>query len=479
MVVQGDVALRRRHRAEWRAVALILAAGLAQRLYYLFLPVTVDDDTAAYTQLAHNWFRHGVYGFVHAGHIVPSLIRLPGYPLFLGVVFAVFGPDNIRAALILQGLIDLGACWLLFDCLRAEVSSRAAWAGLLLAAFCPFTAAYSVDGMTESLSMACISLAIWSLARFVRAARAGRTTVAPLLALAAATGCATLLRPDGVLLLVVFAAAAFWYGSEGLGVARSLRLAVFAAALAALPLVPWTLRNERTFHQLQPLAPREANNPGEFTPSGFHRWLRTWSIDFVDTANVAWNQSGVIDPQDIPARACSTAQECSETMALIAEHNRLHDVTPALDAQFAALAAQRIRERPWDYYLAMPALRVADMWLRPRTELFDIDDDWWAFADHPADSVIAILLGLMNLGYVVLAIVGFARRRVPLAGALLAYILLRSVVLATMPDPEQRYTMEYFPMLILAAACVFAGDRRNAGEDASAAVPEVPADTAA
>ncbi len=473
------MALRRRLRAETGAVALVLASGLALRLYYLFLPVATDDDTAAYSQLAHNWFHHGVYGFVHNGRIVPSLIRLPGYPLFLGIVFAVFGQNHLRPAFLLQALADLGGCWLLYDCLRVEVPRRAAWAGLLLAVFCPFTAAYTAAGMTESLSIACVSLAIWSLARFVRAARAGRPRVAPLLLLAAAAGCATLLRPDGALLLAVFAAAVFWYARTALGALRSLRLAILTAILAALPLVPWTLRNAQTFRVFQPLAPAEANNPGEFSPQGFRRWMRTWTIDYENTDDVAWNQEGVIDPDSIPPRACSTPQQCRETRALIAEHNRLGNVTPALDAQFAALAAQRIREHPLDYYLFMPALRIADMWLRPRTELFNIDDDWWHWSDNPEDSALSVLLGLVNLVYVALAVWGFARRRVPLAAALLAYMLLRSLVIATMPNPEQRYTMECFPMLILAAACVFAGDRKAAGGGASATVAEVPSDMAA
>lgn len=473
-MVQGNVALPRRDARESWAVALVLTAGLALRLFYLFLPVAVDNDTPTYAQLADNWFHHGVYGFFQAGHIAPSLIRLPGYPLFLGLVFAIFGHDRMRAALVLQALVDLGACWLLFDCLRAEVSRRAAWAGLLLAAFCPFTAAYTAAGMTESLSIACVCLAIWSLGRFARAARAGRMALPPLLGLAAATGCATLLRPDGALLLAVFAAAVFWYGSEGLGAARSLRLAVLAAALAALPLLPWTVRNLRTFHLFQPLAPREANNPGEFSPHGFHRWLRTWTIDYLNTDDVAWNQSGFIDPGEIPPRVCSTPEECRQTMALIAEHNRLGDVTPALDAQFAVLAARRVREHPVEYYIGMPALRVADMWLRPRTELFSIDDDWWHWSDNPEDSALSILLGLVNLGYVALAVWGFARRRIPLAGALLAYMLLRSVVIATMPNPEQRYTVECFPMLILAAACVFARGRTGSAQEAPAAAAEIP-----
>ena len=44
--------------------------------------------------------------------------------------------------------------------------------------------------------------------------------------------------------------------------------------------------------------------------------------------------------------------------------NRDHDMTPELDAGFAALAAQRVRSAPMRYYVWLPALRIADMWLR-------------------------------------------------------------------------------------------------------------------
>lgn len=439
---------------ESAALALVFAAGLALRLFFLFLPVTADDDTAAYLQLARNWFHHGIYGFTQGAHIAPTLIRLPGYPLYLALVLAVFG--HLRAALIFQMLLDLAACWLLYDCLRIEISPRAAWAGLLLALFCPFTAAYSAAGMTESLSVACVTLAIWSLARLLRAARCGNPLRVPALALTFALAFSILLRPDGVLLAAVFCAAIFLYLRRALGSIRAFRLAALVAVLAALPLIPWTLRNARTFHVFQPLAPRYTNNPGEFVPTGFRRWLRTWSIEYLNTGTVAWNQEGQIDPDDIPARACYTPAECRETFALIDRHNQIGDVTPALDAQFAALAAQRIRERPWDYYLIYPVLRVVDMGLRPRTELFPIGPWWWAVGDHPVGSSIAIALGLVNLAYVVLAVIGFATRRVPLEAALLAWIALRCLLLATMENPEQRYTLEFFPVLFLAAACVFA-----------------------
>jgi 4-amino-4-deoxy-L-arabinose transferase-like glycosyltransferase len=441
------------------AVAAVLATGFVYRLAFLLMPLSLDDDTTAYMELARNWFRHGVYGFSKGASIEPSLVRLPGYPLFLGAVFSVFG-EHLRAVVVIQALADVAACWLLWDCARREVSRRAGWAVLLLAVFCPFTAVYAVTGLTESLSIFCVALAIWALARVVRAARSGAKATGPLLALAVAMGYGMLLRPDGVLLTAAFCGGLFWYTRRSAGAGRALRLAIVCGAMAALPLVPWTVRNFRTLHVLQPLAPRYVNNPDEFVPAGFFRWMRTWSVNFVDAGTVFWNLDGTIDPEDVPARACSTAAQCQETQALIAEHNAEQGVTPELDAKFAALAAERIRERPMRYYVVLPAWRVADMWLWPRTERFPVNIWWYAVGDHAKQSAIAIGTGLVNLGYLGLAVWGFARRKVPLKGVLLVYIMLRCILLGTMENPEQRYTLMMFPMVFLAAGCTVAGGSR-------------------
>jgi len=439
--------------AQRKTLAAVLAAGFALRLFFLLLPVSRDDDTAVYTELARNWFQRGVYGVTTAQGLRPTLIRLPGYPMFLGAVFAVFGQHRLWPGMVIQAVLDLAGCWLLYDVARTEVSRRAGWAALLLAALCPFTAAYTAAGMTESLSISCVSLAVWSLARTVRAAEAGNDPRWPLIALGGAMGYAILLRPDAVLLAAAFCASLFWYARKSLGNGRALRLAATAAALAALPLVPWTVRNLRTFHTFQPLAPRYANNPGEFVPLGFIRWMRTWSVDFVDAGTVFWNLDGQIDMDDIPPRACYTPAECRLTETLIGEHDQTDTVTPELDAKFGALAGQRIREQPWNYYVRFPLERVFAMWFWPRTELFNIEVHWWRVADHAAESAWAMALALVNLGYVGLAVVGFARRRVPFSAALLGYVALRCILLATVESPEQRYTMVMFPVLFLAGAC--------------------------
>ncbi|HEX4065399.1 MAG TPA: glycosyltransferase family 39 protein [Acidobacteriaceae bacterium] len=461
-----------RQREGW-TVAAVLLAGFALRMFFLSLPVSLDDDTAVYAELARNWFHHRIYGFTDGNAIAPTLIRLPGYPFFFGVIFAIFGGGHLRPAMISQTLADVAGCWLLFDCVRSETGRRAGWAALLLAAFCPFTAAYSAAGMTESLSLNCVALAIWSLTKLVRGVREGKNTAWTMLGLAVTLGYALVLRPDGVLLAAAFSTGLFWYTRHAAGVGRALRLGVTAGLLAVLPLVPWTVRNYRTFHVFQPIAPRYANNPGEFAPVGFFRWMRTWSVNFIDAGTVFWNLDDTIDPEDVPPRACWGAEQCEQTARLIAEHNQLRDVPPALDAQFAALAAERIRERPWDYYIVFPLWRLTDMVLWPRTELFNVNIYWWKIANHPLDNAIALGLGLINLGYIVLGVVGFVRRKVPLPGALLGFVLLRCILLATVENPEQRYTMVMYPVVILAAACAFARsgserDARDAEEGRSA-----------
>jgi hypothetical protein len=96
------------------------------------------------------------------------------------------------------------------------------------------------------------------------------------------------------------------------------------------------------------------------------------------------------------------------------------------------------------------------MALRPRTELFPIESRWWEWGAHPSESAIALALAAVNLFYIALALVGFFRGRVPLATAMLLYIILRCLLLLTLENAETRYTLELFPILITAGAAAFA-----------------------
>ena len=124
-------------------------AGAALRLLLIWFPRTYDPDSTTYADLGRNLLQHGVYGLWHNGALIPSLIRLPGYPFFL----VLFG-SHFRLMLLAQSAIDLWGCWLLYLFARRNLSDRAAEVVLALASLCIFTAAYAATGLAESTSRA-------------------------------------------------------------------------------------------------------------------------------------------------------------------------------------------------------------------------------------------------------------------------------------------------------------------------------------
>ena len=141
----------------------------------------------------------------------------------------------------------------------------------------------------------------------------------------------------------------------------------------------------------------------------------------------------------------------AETVALAADYNANgYDLTPAMDARFAALARQRIAAHPFRYYLWLPLGRVADMALRPRVENLNIDLDWWVYAHHHSETIFSWAYAGLNALYLVLAAAALWLRP-RFWKAMLAYFLLRSALLLTVEAPEARYTLEFFPMVFALA----------------------------
>jgi hypothetical protein len=436
---------------------IALAAGLLLRLWFLQHPMPSDDDTDVYADLARNLFHHSVYGISDGASIDPTLIRLPGYPVFLGLIFSLFGAGNFKAVLLAQIGFDLLGCWLIASFVREQVSERAGTVAIFLAALCPFTAAYSTIALTECLSVFAVSLGLWATGRLLRA---GFTDRGALLLTSLAMAMAMLLRPDGAVLAAAVTLAILWDALRQGRPLAGLKTALLCGLLAVLPLAPWMVRNWRTFHVVQPLAPRRVNDPGEYVTYGFYRWMSTWSVDYVSTGNVFWKVgTESIDVDDLPSRAFDSPVQRAQTAELLAEYNTTKTVPPALDAKFGALASERLSAHPLLCRVWVPALRVADMVLRPRTETLGLDADWWRFAQHPAESMEAVGLGLLNAVLVIAALVGVARRRVPWVALMLVYAVLRCALLSTMENSEPRYTLELLPILMVCAACGVAGTR--------------------
>jgi hypothetical protein len=225
-------------------------------------------------------------------------------------------------------------------------------------------------------------------------------------------------------------------------------MAVVCLLLALTPFAVWSGRNGRVFHVFEPLAPRYANDPGENSYPGWQRWMKTWSLDFVSTYDVYWNvPGGPLDLTKLPSRAFDSPAQYDETAALAAAYNNNGlDFTPNIDARFAQLATERIHAHPLRYYLWLPLGRVADMALRPRVDNLPIDLDWWVYAHHNAETCFSWAYAGLNALYLLLALAGLWLKP-QFWRAMLAYLLLRCALLATIEAPETRYTLECFPML--------------------------------
>ena len=493
--------LIRQHRWIFGGVTL---AGLALRVFFVVHFPAVTDDSHMYADVGTNWLEHGIYGETQGGHpekpILPTDSRLPGYPAFLAGIFWIFGTGNFRAVMLAQVLLDIGTCIIIADLARRVVSARAAKIAFALATLCPFLANYTAAVLTETLEVFFTALVLdFALVALNRTHSGEAGALSLWSATGGAIGACILLRPDGGILLaavVLYLAVATAKGLVDAGtptawlkrnpdttpsgtkatfakaewkeqstenrrwffrssVAAGTILVVFALA----PLIPWAIRNFHTFHHFQPLAPRYANEMDELVTGGFNRWVKTWMTDYVSVEEIYWNVPGdKIDAQKLPSRAFDNLVEKDTTLALIAEYNESQDMTSELDARFGELATDRIRDHPVRYYVWLPALRVADMWLRPRTELLPADVRWWEFHDTKKESALAVGFGLLNLAYVGAALLALIRRPSGIRwdGLLIVFLLLRSVFLATLENPEPRYTLEGYPVIILCAAAYFA-----------------------
>lgn len=452
------------------SVGVALMLGLLLRLFFIAKYPRLAGDTLIYADFARNWLEQGIYGYTQnvGGQTFahPSLIRLPGYPMFLAGVFVLFGHRNYYAVLIVQALVGLVTCMLSGLTTRRLFGGRAGMAALWLGCLCPFTATYVASALSETLVLCTMALAFYALVRWQDALAASGDFNRWLFVLAAALGYSILLRPEQGLVVASIVPAVLWMAWKrrvpGRSGARNPLLpGLVLSLLVLLPLVPWTVRNERTFHLFQPLAPKSATDPGELIPAGFDGWFRTWAIEFASNNTAYWQyNSDMILISDLPRRAFDSQAQYLETDEVLEDYNRTTTYSPELEARFAALARQRVQGHALRYYVWLPTARVVDMYFRPRTELLPVPDEWWHPVLRPRTFLIAMVFGALNLFYFGAALTGFLHRRAlalqpvlaePVVWALAATVVLRTALLFTLDNAEPRYTLEFFPVAYVLA----------------------------
>ena len=341
-------------RDEMLVYALLLIAAFSFRVALArLLPNDEPFESQVYVQIARNALQQGVYSHATEPPFEPTLIRLPGYPLFLAGVYSVFGVEDHMGVRIVQALADTLSCGLI--ALMAFLwepdpkrKRRTSIAALALAAFCPFTAIYVSTILPETLTIF-FSLAMCLTATLAFKASTQMSAALLWSATGVLAGTAVLFRPDsgifaaaiGITLVITkmlrVSDASFDKKKDEMlnRFARVAHLVAMFSLAFCLVLVPWTIRNFRVFHLFQPLAPAHAAMPGEFVPHGYFSWLRTWVDDSRYIGPVIWALDELpIKLDDIPARAFDSAEERQRVAILLEEYNHPpegREQTPADD----------------------------------------------------------------------------------------------------------------------------------------------------
>ena len=492
-------------------VLLFLIAFSFRVFIALRLPNDEPDDGRLYAQLARNVLEQHVYSIESQAPYNPTLIRLPGYPLFLASIYAVFGHGNNTAVRVIQAAIDTATCILIalvaFQwAIDEERRHRAAIVALALAAVCPFTAIYVATILTEVMTnFLAVGMTLAATLAFKAVTR--KRAIAWWVVSGLLAGVAVLFRPDSGLFAaaigctLMISAIRSW--------AHLRQAAVYAAIFSiafCLVLVPWTIRNRRLFHVFQPLAPAHAEMPGEFVPRGYLLWVRTWLDDERYVAPALWAlDMRQIHVTEFPAKAFDSKEERDRVAALFEKYNHSDgseeqtdeqssaddedqddsgddenqeeeepeeqpqaqpeeadvEMTPEIDAGFAQIGQERIAHSRLRYYIRLPLKRAMTLWFDTHSQYYPFNGELLPLEDLDYDihqqywlPLFAILTGIYSLlGVIGGALLWLSRngdlRRWLLLAALL--IFLRLGFFATLENPEPRYTVELFPFLIILA----------------------------
>ena len=447
------LALLKKHWVWFTAISVV---AFAVRLYLCQQLYVIDGDSFVYGEIAKALGWHHMFGMERATGWQPTMVRMPGYPFLLTLTFRLTGPDRFFLIMAVQALVDIFTAVLIGDLARRAFAStgyadRAARSAFLLAATCPFLLCYTYTPLTECFETFCTAAAF--NCTFIALER---RQMRWWLLCGLAIGEAILLRPDGGLLLGCIGLPVLYIIWREAARRRELTVAMLLlGAISLAPLVPWTIRNYRVFHQFQPLVDSHAADPGEFIPDGYERWGRTWAFDYAHTMDVGFPVPGeALHIEDVPDYAFDTPAQRTRITALFAEYNAAgYDIGPALDHKFGEVADEILRRHPLRCRVVIPVARTLDMWLRPRTEMFPLDVHFWRIHRDPVDSRLSIWLGVLNLFYLGAAAAGIwllRRQRFTLL-LLLTFPILRTLFLGYTGNCEDRYTIECYPIVLALA----------------------------
>lgn len=252
----ADVASR-----EVTILAAIVLVGFVIRVIYVVASrgFLLAGDQAEYDAIGRaatdgHWFHTTFpYGQLHA-----SAARPPGYMVFVGVVYTIFGPNQTRITL-LQTLLGPAVIVLVWLLARRLFDARVATVAAVLAAVHPNL--WQWEGRIYSEALA-LPLAVLLLVLVLDRVPTVRLSVA----VGVVLGLSLLVRPTSVFFVPVVLAAA-WVAA---GWRPALRHTAAVLGVAVLCIAPWTIRNYALTDSFVPLSLQDMAVAGTFNDDAAH-----------------------------------------------------------------------------------------------------------------------------------------------------------------------------------------------------------------
>jgi len=422
-------------------ILIILLLAFAFRLVLVIgFPHSAVDEIR-YTAPAVNMLAGRGFSPDVSAPYLPGEHTMPLYPLFIAAIYSVFGENNL-AVRIAQSSVDIITCLLVafvaFNLAPASLRKTASIISLIIYGLLSwFTVFWTRYILTETLA---VFLTMLAVAMCIWASRGGRGRW---LIVGAICALALLTRADAVVLVFAFLLFLIVQIARLRSSASVINLLLFCSAIPLI-LAPWIVRNYIAFEKFQPLANPYGKPRGEYVPTGYMLWIRTWMIDETNyhAADLVFHPGNRdFDPRQLPNDKFDSVEEREEVLQLFARYNQSGEMTPELSDRFRDVANERIKRGPMRFYLWLPLKRAVSMWLTG----FVTTNRLHLFARVLL--VLPILIG---------GVMGFAIwARNPAVVTLLALIIVSRTVFFSLLGAEARYIVEAYPLVI--AACAVTG----------------------
>jgi len=237
-----DGVVTRKHTMRDRKIMVLLIAFVS--LLHLGLIVlvvqhpdlSIRPDSYGYRSLAESLLQGN--GFVAPGSETLGLSRTPGYPVFLALLFSIFGSISWPVALLQEAVLVLVGLLLYLIASSMREEDVGLWAALIFGLMIN-PAVWALTLLTEVLFTLLVVLSFFLLYKALSSPR-----VVWLVASGLTLGVATLIRPSGLMLLPAWCALFLYANRKVLGQWKPWSNAAILCAGFFLMTLPWMIRNQ-------------------------------------------------------------------------------------------------------------------------------------------------------------------------------------------------------------------------------------------